>query len=52
MADEEKLIGEIHIKITDHNIVWDSELGFQEVYFWLGAAQESMMNTFLTKPEA
>lgn len=45
--DEENVIGEIHIKITDENVIWDSEMSFQDVHFWLSVTNQMLMKTFL-----
>lgn len=47
----DSVMGEIHIQVTDKNVLWDSEMSFQEVYFWLGVTMEMMMNTFLSGGE-
>lgn len=49
---EENVLGEINIKITDQNVLWDSEMSFQDVHWWLSVLVQMMMNTFLLeKPE-
>lgn len=51
MSEEENVIGEIRVKITDKTVTWDygEDFTFQDAHFWLSVTLQMMMNKFLTK---